>query len=263
MLRGLLASLLLAVLILSACTPEMANPTDPPAPTAAPVMTTQPAVQSPDPMAVIQAFHSEFNAGNADSALEMLADGAVIKIVYGKSDDPVLEKDAFREVIESSSQDHFTIDASDYQVSDGRVTFRYSGFGDGLKELGVGPEVGSAEAVIQDGKIQSITYTVDPEWVAKADAAEAALANTGQADASPTPQPTLPALAEGEMVVTQPEELIGIWRGHGGSPGDPPQSFWEFTEKGTYRVAFTLEQLMEGARIEAGNYCFEETGLVL
>jgi hypothetical protein len=261
--RSLLAFLLLAVLILTACTPETVIPPNPPAPTVQSVVPTQPAVESPDPVAVIQTFHSEFNAGNADGALEVLADEAVIKIVYGKSDDPVLGKDAFREVIVSSSQDHFMIEASDYQVSDEKVTFRYSGIGDGLKELGVGPEVGSAEAVIQNGEIQSLTYTVDPEWVAKADAAEAALANTGQAEASPTLQPTLPALVEGETVVTSSEELVGIWRGRGGSPGDPPQAFWEFTGEGAYRVAFNLQDLIDGFSIEAGQYSFEGNVLVL
>jgi hypothetical protein len=146
--------------------PQLADPT------AVPVEV----VQETDAAVLLETYHAEFNAGNIDGVTALVSDDFTMSIVYGSADDPVFQgKEALAELLGSTQEDNFHLTVNDLQVAGDQITFTFSGLGNGLRQLGVGPEVGTAEATIQDDLIESITYTVDPEWVAAADAAEAAL----------------------------------------------------------------------------------------
>jgi hypothetical protein len=78
--------------------------------------------------------------------------------------------------------------------------------------------------------------------------------------AAPASTPTLMA---NQVIVTSSEQIIGVWRGRGGSPGDPPQMYWWFQADGTYRVAFEISQFAEGYSVEAGSYSFDGTAFTM
>jgi hypothetical protein len=158
-----------------------------------------------DLIGVVETFHREFNAWNTAGIEPVTSDDVVLKIVYGTSDDPVFEgQDGLGDLVNSVRDDNFLLEIADLQAAGQQVTFTYSGIGDGLRELGVGPEVGSGTATVVDGLITSLTYTADPEWVSRADAAEAAQAAAAQPTPSPVPPTETPAPATPTPVPAAP-----------------------------------------------------------
>jgi steroid delta-isomerase-like uncharacterized protein len=120
---------------------------------------------------------------------------------------------------------------------------------------------------LQDGKIVESWETFDdfeflhnlgflPAW-------EEVVAPGFASATAPETVVATPTLAPNQVMATTIDQLIGIWRGRAGSPGDPPQTYWWFRDDGTYRVAFEIAQFNEGYSIEAGAYAFEGASLVL
>jgi len=75
--------------------------------------------------------------------------------------------------------------------------------------------------------------------------------------------PTATATGLPETVATKTEDIVGVWRGRGGSPNDPPATYWYFNPDGTYRVTFDMEQFAGETSVEAGKFSFDGQQVVL
>jgi ketosteroid isomerase-like protein len=125
--------------------------------------------QETDPMSVVNTWHDALNGYDIDAALSYLADGAVITIV------PPLDggsgvysgKEEIRGLYEGFVAANFSCALSDCQVDGETVTCIDSYTDDGLKAMGVDFIEGEWVATVRDGKIQSYTYTISAESLAK------------------------------------------------------------------------------------------------
>jgi hypothetical protein len=104
--------------------------------------------QETDPLSVVNAWHDALNGYDIDAALSYLADGAEVTIV------PPLDGGS-------------GVYLSDCQVEDETVSCIDTYTDDGLKAMGVDFVEGAWVATVRDGKIQSYTYTISAESLAK------------------------------------------------------------------------------------------------
>lgn len=159
--------------------------------------------QANDAAAVVHSFHAALNAYATGEITPLVSDDFVLKIVYGGPDDVTLTgKQELLDFVEGVKQDNFQLSVSDVAVEGTRVTGKYSGDGDQIRAVGIGPEIGTVEAVVENGVLQSITYTVDPDYnkrFADAVAAPDKLPTTG-ADLNTSYAPAL-ALGLGLLVL--------------------------------------------------------------
>jgi ketosteroid isomerase-like protein len=119
-----------------------------------------------DPTSVVQLWTKAFNARDAEGLKATMSDDIVTKIVYGTPDDPVLTgKEAFLEVMQS-----------------------YSGIGDDIRAHNVGPEIGTVEALVENGLIKTFTFVADAEFNQKYAEADAKL-QAAQEQAVPSALP--------------------------------------------------------------------------
>ena len=125
--------------------------------------------QETDPISVVNAWHDGLNEYDIDTALSYLAEGAVVTIV------PPLDggsgvysgKEEIRGLYEGFVAANFSCALSDCQVDGETVICIDTYTDDGLKALGVGFIEGEWVATVRDGKIQSYTYTISAESLAK------------------------------------------------------------------------------------------------
>jgi ketosteroid isomerase-like protein len=137
--------------------------------------------QETDPMSVVNAWHDALNGYDIDAALSHLADDAMITIV------PPLDggsgvysgKDEIRSLYEGFVAANFSCALSNCQVEGETVTCIDTYTDDGLQAMGVDSIEGEWAATVREGKIQSYTYTMSEESLAKFPPAPESLAETG------------------------------------------------------------------------------------
>ena len=172
--------LLFVAILLTACQPAAT-----PQPT---IPSTEPPPSHPD-LAI--AWQEALNNGNIDTALSYLANDATVTIIPPAEGDGVYNGHAeirgwYETIV--SAKGSGTI--NDCKI-EGEVFTCHDTYADeGLKSLGVDFIEGTWEAVIRDGKIQSYTFTITPESLAK----------------FPPPPPT-PV----ETLADSINDLLGVW----------------------------------------------------
>lgn len=129
------------------------------------------AAQSSDPAAVVRALDAALNAHDADAALALFADDAVIKDgdpAVGSSGNFV-GKDQIRTwlavIVDPALR--FSIASSGHQVDGNSVTWSWSASIADFVPLGVDPEQGTSAALVQGGKISFYSLASSAEWRAK------------------------------------------------------------------------------------------------
>jgi ketosteroid isomerase-like protein len=174
----------------------------------------------PKPLDVVNAWVAALNKGDINATLSHLADDATVTIVPPAEGDGVYNGHAeIRGWYESLAAAKGVTTLSDCQANGETVTCLDTYADEGLKAMGVDFIEGTWVAVIRDGKIQSYTFTITPESLAKfpppppshqdvASAWQEAL-NKGDIDAA------LSYLADDATVaIIPPAEGDGIFNGH-------------------------------------------------
>ena len=137
--------------------------------------------QETDPMSVVNAWHDALNEYDIDAALSYFADGAVVTIVppIAGGSGVYSGKEDIRSLYEGFVAANFSCALSNCQVEGETVTCIDTYTDDGLKSMGVDFIDGEWVATVRDGKIQSYTYTISEESLAKFPPAPESLAETG------------------------------------------------------------------------------------
>jgi hypothetical protein len=137
--------------------------------------------QETDPMSVVNAWHDALNGYDIDAALSYFADGAEVTIVppLDEGSGVYSGKEEIRSLYEGFVAANFSCALSDCQVEGETMTCIDTYADDGLKAMGVDFIEGEWVATVRDGKIQSYTYTISEESLAKFPPAPESLAETG------------------------------------------------------------------------------------
>ena len=154
-------------------------------------------IRSPEEIA--EAWNTALAEGKIDEALSYLTADAVVSIIPPGSDgDGVFIGLAeIRAWYEPMVAAHGVATLSECKLSGDSLTCLDTYSDDGLKALGVDFIEGEWVAVFQDGKIQSYTFTMTPESLAKF--------------APPPEAPTNTPIPMVEEPVDQLEDVLGIW----------------------------------------------------
>jgi ketosteroid isomerase-like protein len=144
--------------------------------------------QETDPLSVVDAWFDALNAGDVDAALSYLADDAVVVMVPPGTpgDDGIFTgKEEVRGWYEGLVGAKGVATLRDCQVEGESVTCIDTYTDDGLQAMGVDSIEGELALIVRDGKIQSYTFTMSPESLAKFPPPPESLAETG-GGAAPT-----------------------------------------------------------------------------
>lgn len=123
--------------------------------------------QETDPLSVVNAWHDAINEYDIDTALSYLADGAVVTIVPPLEGSGIFSGKEVRGLYEGFVAANFACTLSDCQVDGETVTCINTYTDDGLQAMGVDFMEGEWVATVRDGKIQSYTYTISADSLAK------------------------------------------------------------------------------------------------
>lgn len=138
--------------------------------------------QDPDPLAIVNAWFDALNAGDVDAALSYLANEAVVTMVPPGTpgDDGVFTgKEEIRGWYEGLVAAKGLATLSKCQVEGESVTCIDTYTDDGLKAMGVDFVDGELALTVSEGKIQSYTFTMSAESLAKFPLPPESLAETG------------------------------------------------------------------------------------
>jgi ketosteroid isomerase-like protein len=154
----------------------------------------------PKPQDIFDAWQEDLNKGDIEAALSHLADDVVVSVVpAGPDGDGMYEgQDEVRGWYETIVAGKGAGTLSDCQADGDTFTCVSSYADEGLKAMGVDFIQGSWVAVVHDGKIQSYTFTISPESLAKF-------------PPPPTAAPAEPLVEE--VRITAAETLVGNWMG--------------------------------------------------
>ena len=212
-------------------------------------------------IAVVRRFYEEFSNGNADVILEVHP--ATITMHYAGTAEEVETQLLYDDLaaLKAANPDlraeiHDIFGKGDIVVTELTWTTTHTGDYFGIPASGnTTLHPGIVVRRLEGGKIveswemwddlafmQSIGYL--PSW-------DEIVANQSQ--------PSAPTL----ITIHQLNPLVGIWRGHGGTPSDPPQTYWWFKPDGTYTVTFELEQFSDNFSVESGTFIVNGTQLIL
>lgn len=196
-----------------------------------------PAQVVPSPEEIAEAWANALAEGKIEEALSYLTADAVVSIVPPEADgDGVYHGHVeIRGWYESIIVAHGVGTLSECKLSGDTMTCLDSYSDDGLKALGVDYIEGEWVAVIQDGKINSYTFTITPESLAKFPAPPEAPTST--------PAPLV------EEPVDQLEDILGTWT----FLYEGERYLLEFLEDGFFNLGW------EGNRtaVERGKYVVE------
>lgn len=111
----------------------------------------------PQPLVVVKAFDSAFNAGDIDRVMAFFADQTILKSPH----EPKIYagRQQIREWIETQLG-HIQVVSKHHQVNGDSVTWQGTLTGDVVKQMGSSSIDEIAEAVVKDGKIVSFTLIV-------------------------------------------------------------------------------------------------------
>ena len=190
----------------------------------------------PAPQDVVNAWQAALNKGDVDAALSYLADDATVTIVPpGPDGDGVYNGHAeIRGWYETIASGKGVGSLTDCTTAGDTVTCVSTYADEGLKAMGVDSIEGSWVAVLRDGRIQSYTFTITPESLAK------------------FPPPPAVAPTFGEVRITTAETLVGIWQGKSGNY----TVLNKFLADGTMVVQVSGAGVVVGV-IGSGPYVFE------
>ena len=137
--------------------------------------------QETDPLSVVNGMHDTLLDGyDIDGALSYLADDVVVTIVSPLEGGGVYSgKEEVRGFWEGLVAANFSCVLSDCQVDGETVTCLETYSDDDLKAAGMDFIQGEWVATVRDGKIQSYTWTISAESLAKLSPAPESLAETG------------------------------------------------------------------------------------
>ena len=193
-----LTLLLFVAILLTACGPTPQSTAIPP---------TEP---SASPQDIADSWQEVLNKGDIDATLSYLAEDATVNIVPpGPDGDGVYTGHAeIRGWYETLTAGKGITTLSDCKVDGETITCLDTYADEGLKSLGVDFIEGEWVATINDGKIQSYTFTMTPESLAKfPPPPEPTTVPTTVAALPSTPAPALSP----EAPINSAEDVIGIW----------------------------------------------------
>lgn len=127
------------------------------------------------PGEVVVAVYAALEAGDVDAAVELLADHAVLTILPPPegTDGAFVGKEEIRAWYAGLAAGNGRSEISDV-LTDGNRAIMRSTFSDAFfDDLGIGPAEFDGAAVVQDGKVESLSWVFTPEFRAKMDAAMA------------------------------------------------------------------------------------------
>jgi hypothetical protein len=129
------------------------------------------AAQPADPLAVVTAFNTALNAHDGATALALLADDAVVKTPSGTV---YTGKQQIGAYVQGLFAQHYQaqVDSQRIQVMGNMVTSPGKVWLDDWRTLGIAPLDSIAEAIVQGGKIISLSAVLTPESAAKLQAAQ-------------------------------------------------------------------------------------------
>jgi hypothetical protein len=130
-------------------------------------------------VAVVHGYTAAANAGDLDAAMSYWADDAIYTVLpsafTGQSE--FIGKAQIRALVETFAAQHGRSEIDEPLAVDGeRVSGRFRSANDSLRDLGIDSLDSEAEAIVRDGKIQSATFRLTAESIARLGAARAALA---------------------------------------------------------------------------------------
>lgn len=131
-------------------------------------------VAAEDPVHVIKDFDAAWNAHDTEGVLALFADDAVVRIEPALPGEP--EAYAGKEEIGDFVRRHmpgFHVESRDHQVAGhqegvgDRVIWESLVSSDRFRDLGLDPAEGMAEAILKGSEIESFTFSVSQETLAK------------------------------------------------------------------------------------------------
>lgn len=117
-----------------------------------------------DPKSVIKAVDSALNAAKVDEAAAAFADDAVLTDPFGKT---LQGKDQIKAWLQTLT--NFHVEAPEYKADGNKVTWDFRVAFEPLRRLGLDAATGTAEAVVQNGKITSFHPSFDELTTLKLD----------------------------------------------------------------------------------------------
>jgi hypothetical protein len=124
--------------------------------------------QETDPLAVVNAWHDALNAYDIDAALSHFADGAEVTFVPPLEGSGVYSgKEQIRALYEGFVAANFDCTLSDCRVDGDTVTCIDTYTDEDFQAMGVDFIEGEWVGIVRDGKIQSYTFSITPESLAK------------------------------------------------------------------------------------------------
>jgi hypothetical protein len=128
--------------------------------------------QATDPKSVFDGLHAAINAHDVDAALAFFADDAIVQFPNQPPPNVFRGKTEIRAWLQGDADQNIRVQTEQFEVAGDRMTWIGKVDVDDLRPLGITIE-GPAEAVVQNGKIISFTFTLSQETLAKLQAATA------------------------------------------------------------------------------------------
>lgn len=160
---------------------------------------------SPSPQSIVNAWQDSLNKGDIDSTLALLADDAIVTIIpAGPDGDGIYNgQSEIRGWYETIVSGKGTGALSNCKTEGKTVACKSTYSDEGLKAMGVDFIEGDWVATLQNGKIQSYTFTITPDSLAKFPPPPEAVT-----------EPTTVSTTE-ERIISA-EKLTGNWKGKRG-----------------------------------------------
>ncbi len=199
--------------------------------------------QKKSPESVLRAITEALNKKDVEAATALLADDVVQTLVPAPSGTGIYKgkevmRARFKEVVALNANHKF----GKCETSGDKVTCMVMYSDDSTKPLGFDLEM-KCEAVVQNGLLKTVTWTLTDASLAKM---QAAMAPT------PTPKPTV-ALSP-EALATKAEDVVGVWLVK--LIDNSGEANLEFTAKGTYTIKGVRGDAT-GAMIDSGKFKVE------
>src|SRR4030042_549671 len=183
---------------------------------------------SPSPQEMVNSWQEALNKGDINAALSFLAEDAKVTIVPPAEGDGVYNGHTeIRGWYETIVAGKGSGSLRDCETASETITCLSTYSDEGLKAMGVDFIEGEWLASVRDGKIQSYTFTITPDSLAKFPAP----------DSTPV-----------EVLAASINDLVGIWWFSKGG------LMVEFKADGAYRVFSGSENI---GQIDSGNYNFD------
>jgi LPXTG-motif cell wall-anchored protein len=128
--------------------------------------------QATDPKSVFDGLHAAVNAHDVDAALAFFADNAVVQFPNQPPPNVFRGKTEIRAWLQGDADQNIQVQTEQFEVAGEKMTWIAKVDVDDLRPLGITIE-GPVEAVVQNGKITSFTFTLSQETLAKLQAATA------------------------------------------------------------------------------------------